>query len=78
VRHDIDIDTAFREAVLGSGIPSDWLVDEDQAQQAKDAERQAAAQQAAAQQQLAAAGAVADVAARGGEAVQALQGAGVV
>jgi Bacteriophage head to tail connecting protein len=78
VRHDIDIDTAFREAVLGSGIPSDWLVDEDQAQQAKDAERQAAAQQAAAQQQIATAGAVADVAARGGEAVQALQGAGVV
>jgi Bacteriophage head to tail connecting protein len=78
VRHDIDIDTAFREAVLGSGIPADWLVDEDQAQAAKDAERQAAAQAAAAQQQLAAAGAVADVAARAGEAGQALHGAGLV
>jgi Bacteriophage head to tail connecting protein len=78
VRHDIDIDTAFREAVLGSGIPSDWLVDEDQAQQAKDAERQAAAQQADAAQQLQAVGAVADVAARAGEAGQALQGAGMV
>jgi hypothetical protein len=78
IRHDIDIDTAFREAVLGSGIPSDWLVDEEVAQQAKDAERAAMAQQAAAAQQLRAAGAVAGVADTAGSAAKQLAEAGVI
>lgn len=47
VKHDFDLDKAFRESLLGTGAPSDWLVDEEQALQAKNTERQLmAAQQA--------------------------------
>jgi len=47
VIHDVNIAKGFRDAVAGSGAPADWLVPEEQAQQAKD--------QAAMAQQLAAA-----------------------
>src|SRR5262245_21273884 len=77
VRHDVDIDKAFRDAALGSGIPAEWLVDEKAAAQAKQAERRQTAERAAAQQQLDAASQVADVAGRAGQAAQQLQAAGV-
>lgn len=45
IRRDVNIDKAFREAMLGTGAPSDWLVDEKEAQELKDQDREAAAMQ---------------------------------
>ena len=47
VRHDVDVDRAFRDAVEGAGAPANWMVDEKVAAQRKadDARQQAAAMQ---------------------------------
>ena len=73
VVHDVDIDTAFRDAVEGTGAPSKWLRPEEQATAIKDADKAAKAQQAqiqAATQQLSQG---ADVAGKIGGAIQSFQ-----
>ena len=73
VRHDVDIDKAFRDAALGSGIPAEWPRHEPS--------RPSVSRRPSGpprQQQLNAASQVADVAVRAGQAAQQLQAAGVV
>ena len=74
VRHDFDVAKAFRRSVPGTGAPADWVVPEDAANQAKEAEQQAMmAQQAAAAVSMGA-----GIAGQVGQGAQALQGAGIV
>jgi Bacteriophage head to tail connecting protein len=73
VMHDVNIGKAFRDAVTGTGAPAEWLVPEQQAQEAK-----AQAQRAALAQSLAATiGTGADVAGKVGAGIQQLQQAGI-
>jgi hypothetical protein len=74
VMHDIDISKGYRDAVMGSGAPADWLRPVDQANQAK----AQAAKQAMAQQLAATIGAGADVAGKVGAGIQQLQATGMV
>lgn len=67
VLSDVDIRTAFRDALAGGGVPARWIVDREEAD-AKVAEREKAAQQ---QQMLAAAGEVAAVGKTAAEAAAA-------
>lgn len=67
-KNEINIRKAYRDALDGTQAPADWKRDPEEAAQLD----QAQAQQLAAQQQLAAAGAIADVADRGGSAIQRL------
>ncbi|KRB51792.1 hypothetical protein ASE04_09685 [Rhizobium sp. Root708] len=72
LRTDVDIRKSFRDAFgVVPGNRADWLVDEKQAEAA----RQQMQQQMAQQQQLQDAGNVADVAGRAGQAAQEVQGA---
>lgn len=71
--HDLDADTAYRDAIMAAGAPATWLVPKAQADADKKAARQQAAQQAATQQAIATAGAGADVAGKLGQAANALQ-----
>lgn len=73
VRHDFDISKAFRNAVPGTGAPANWLVPEDQAKEAKEADAQQAAMAAAAQTVSAGA----DIAGKVGDGAQQLQAAGL-
>jgi len=80
-RFDLDVEKAFRDAVLGAGAPADWVVPEDQAAQAKEQAAQAAqAQQAAATLGHGAevAGKVGAAAKNVGDAATSLQQAGIV
>lgn len=74
VKHDLDLSKAHRDAQLGSGAPSDWIVPKEQADAAKDEERELASAAAAAQ----AVGGVAGVAGQVGDAASRLQGAGLM
>ena len=47
--HDFNLDKAFRDAVLGVGSPSEWLVDEEVAARSKEQHREALAAAEAAQ-----------------------------
>jgi hypothetical protein len=81
VRADVDIDTAFRDAVAGTGAPANWLVDEKVAMQTKQnmQAQQAAAAQAQKLGQLAEAGGKIGAAAQNiGDASTSLQDAGLV
>jgi hypothetical protein len=77
---NLDVDTAYREAVYGAGGPADWILPKDQVAKLKAQKQQeaAAAQQA---QQVAhgtdIAANMATAAKSGGQAVQALQQAGL-
>lgn len=73
VIHDLDLDTAYRDAILASGAPASWVVPKADADQAKAASRQMMAQQQALQQGLGAAGAAGDAATKIGQAANALQ-----
>jgi hypothetical protein len=74
VVRDINIDRAFRDAVLASGVPAVWVASEEDAAKAKEADRQA---QAAAQaMQTLQAGA--QTAQGVGDAAQSLQEGGVI
>lgn len=73
VIHDFDVSKSFRDAVVGSGAPSEWIVPQDQADAAKE---QAQKMQAAAQAAQAVGGA-AQVAQQVGAAGQQLQQAGM-
>jgi Bacteriophage head to tail connecting protein len=78
VRHDLDIDTAYRDALTSAGAPATWLVTRAKADALKDQDRQQqAAQQAteAATQQI---GNAADAAGKIGNAAALLQNGGVI
>jgi hypothetical protein len=74
VVHDIDISKGYRDAVMGSGAPADWLRPVEQANQAK----AQAAKRAMAQDLAATIGAGADVAGKVGAGIQQLQATGMV
>lgn len=73
-KHDLDVSKAVRDAFVGSGAPSDWVVAKEKADAAREAERELMAGQNA----VGAVGDVADVAARAGGAAQQLQAAGMM
>lgn len=75
---DWDVDTAYRDAVDGSGAPARWLIPKEKADAIKAQKRAQAAQQAAAQTALSTAGAGADVANKIGAAATQLQQGGVL
>lgn len=78
VREDLDIDTAFRDAVDGTGAPSRWLVPKQIADAKKAQNRKMQAAQMAQQQTMGAVGQGADVAAKVGNAANMLQQGGVL
>ena len=78
IKTDFDVDTAFRDAVEGSGAPARWLIPKDKADAIKARDRQQQAQQAQVQQQLATADQGANVATKIGAAATQLQQGGVI
>lgn len=73
VKYDVDVDKAFRDALIGTGAPSEWIVDEKQA----DAAKANAAKVQALQTAAATIGQGAQVAQQVGDATQSLQVAGI-
>jgi hypothetical protein len=71
-------DKALPEALLGGGVPADWITDAEEAAKLKQAAEQQQAQQMAQQQALQLAGGMAEVAGRAGEAGVSLKEAGVL
>lgn len=65
IRHDFDLDKAFRDAIPGVGAPADWLTDEEEAGEAKEMDREMMAVKQAAQDAGQVAGDVGAVAAMG-------------
>ena len=78
VKADIDTDTAFRDAVLGTGAPARWIVPKAKADAAKAAARKAQAAQAQMQSTIATAGAAGDAGAKVGQAANLLQQGGIL
>ena len=76
--HDIDADTAFRDALEGAGAPATWIVPKEQADKDKAVARKQMAQQQAAQQATDAAGKAADVGTKIGQAASMLQQGGIL
>lgn len=76
VKEDVDIDTAFRDAVDGSGAPATWMVDKKTADKAKAAARAQMAQQQQVQTAIGTAGAAGDAATKIGNAANLLQTGG--
>lgn len=74
VRRDLDIDRAFRDALLASGAPPEWIVPQEVADQQKAQDRQAQQMQ----QQMQALQQGADTAGQVGDAAKSLQDAGVI
>jgi hypothetical protein len=74
VKHDINLDLAFRDALMASGVPATWVRDEKEAAMAKDAE----AQQMQMQQAMAQLGQGAEVAGAVGGAAQELQAGNII
>ena len=80
VRADADIETAYRDAVAGTGAPANWTVDKDKADaiRAQQRQQQAMQQQAADLGQMGEAGGKIGTAVKNvGDAATALQGAGL-
>lgn len=74
VKYDLNLDTAFREALIASGVPATWVADKDQADAAKAQDQQQ-------QQAAAAAQGVHQMAQTGqqvGDAAQSMQQAGMI
>ena len=78
VVHDIDVDAAFRDALIGTGAPATWIVPKDQADADKAKSRAMMAQQQAQQQALGAVSQAADAAGKIGSAANMLQQGGMV
>jgi hypothetical protein len=74
VVHDFNLDRAFRDAILASGVPATWLTTEEQAAKEKEQARQAQSQA----QAMAQVGAAAESVGQVGEAVQQVQAAGII
>ena len=75
---DWDVDTAYRDAVEGSGAPARWLISKDKADAIKAQKRAAQAQQQATQTALATADQGANVASKIGAAATTLQQGGML
>lgn len=71
--NDLDADTAYRDALIAVGAPATWIKPVDEANAAKDQQRQQMAAQQATQQAIGTAGAGADVATKIGQAANSLQ-----
>jgi hypothetical protein len=78
IKEDFDVDTAFRDAVDGSGAPARWLVPQEKADAKKAALRQQQAQQQALQQSIATADQGATAATKIGAAATQLQQGGLL
>ena len=78
IKSDFDVDTAFRDAVEGSGAPARWLVPKAKADAEKAANRKAQAAQQQMQQQMATADQGATVAGKIGAAATTLQQGGLM
>lgn len=78
VRRDLDVDQAFRDAITGTGAPSNWLVSKEQASALKQQDAQNAQAQQAAQQAMQTVDHGAQIAGKIGDAAQSLQAGGVV
>lgn len=78
VKHDVDVDQAFRDAVTGSGAPAKWLVPKEIADPQKAQDRQAAAQAQTMQQVAGAADQGATIAGKIGQAATMLQQGGIL
>lgn len=74
VKHDINLDVAFRDALMASGTPATWIRPEAEAAEAKAAE----AQQMQAMQAMQQIGGAAEVAGQVGGAAQELQAGNVI
>jgi hypothetical protein len=72
---NFDLNTAFRDAIGGTGAPVDWTVDEEKALQAQVQRAQIKQQAEAAQGQMAAQGQIAAQAHAGGQAAQSMMDA---
>lgn len=77
-RYDVDADKSTRDALLGTGMPADWLRSQEDAQALKDQDRQAAAAKQAQAEQLGTAAQAAQVADIAGSAAKNLKGAGLL
>lgn len=78
VIHDFDVDTGYRDALLGSGAAATWVVPKAKADSMKRVARQQAAQQQQVQQTAETVGQGADVAAKIGNAANMLQQGGIL
>ena len=78
VKADIDNDTAFRDAVRGTGAPARWIVPKAKADQIKAQNRQQQAAAAQMQQGIATAGAAGDAGTKIGNAATLLQQGGLL
>jgi hypothetical protein len=78
VVHDVDLDTAFRDAVEGTGAPATWMVPKEVAARLKAQSRAAMAAQQQTQDTMNTAGHGADVASKIGNAANLLQQGGVI
>jgi hypothetical protein len=73
VRHDVNMKKAFRDALIGVGVPADWVTDEEYADQMRAADAKAA-QMAQMAQTVGGGG---EIASKLGEGMTALQEAGI-
>ena len=78
VIHDIDVDAAFRDALIGTGAPATWIIPKAQADADKAKSRAAMAAQQQQQQTLGAVTQAADAAGKIGNAANMLQQGGMV
>lgn len=78
VIHDFDVDTAYRDAMEGTGAPATWLVPKEEADKTKAIAKQQRIQQAQLQQGAAAVGTAADTASKIGNAATLLSQGGVL
>ena len=78
IKEDFDVDTAFRDAVDGSGAPARWLVPKQKADAIKAQNRKMQAAQAQLAQGVTNAGAAGDAAAKVGAAATQLQQGGLL
>lgn len=78
VKRDFDNDTAFRDAMQGSGAPARWIVPAAKADKLKAMDRAQAAQQQAQQQAIQTAGAAGDAGTKIGNAANLLMQGGVL
>ena len=76
VQADLDVDAAYRDALIGTGAPATWIKPKAAADKEKAANRKAMAEQQQTQQALGAAGQAADVATKIGNASTLLQQGG--
>lgn len=76
--HDLDVDTAYRDALEGSGAPATWIVDKQKADALKKVARAQAAAQQAQQQAMDTTGQAADLGSKIGNAATLLSQGGLL